>query len=180
MNQQEFWTLINISIEGTSGDKNVQCQKLQEQLLLLAPEVIVQFQSLFDSYMIQVYTWDLWAAAELIGEGCSDDNFINFRSWLISKGQAVYEAVQRDPDSLADSIAPHDGICQFELFQYVAVDTWSKKTGQSSELFPYGGNVARKQPAGREWRYDTHFEKRFPKLYARFRGNFIKLAQTRR
>jgi hypothetical protein len=166
MNQQEFWTLINISIEGTSGDKNAQCQKLQEQLLLLAPEVIVQFQSLFDGYMIQ--------------EGCSDDGFIDFRSWLISKGQTVYEASLKDPDSLADSITPHDGACQFELFQYVAVDAWSQKTGQLPDLFPYGGNVARKQPAGREWRYDTHFEKRFPKLCARFRANFLKLAQTRR
>ena len=33
-----------------------------------------------------LYRWDMWAAAYLIGGGCSDDGFIDFRAGLIAQG----------------------------------------------------------------------------------------------
>ncbi|GIK40406.1 MAG: hypothetical protein BroJett011_42390 [Chloroflexota bacterium] len=176
--QADFWNLIALSLKGNLGDKAAQCQKLQEQLLALSPEDIVQFQHRFDGYLIQAYTWDLWAVATLIGRGCSDNCFIDFRSWLISKGKDVYEAAMKEPDSLAQSITEKDGDCQFELFQYVAIEAWAKKAGRSADDFPYGGNIARKAPAGQEWRYDARFQQRFPQLCARFESNFLQLSRT--
>jgi len=35
-------------------------------------------------------------------QGCSDDGFKEFRSWLVSKGRTVYEAVLAEPDRLAE------------------------------------------------------------------------------
>jgi hypothetical protein len=37
----------------------------------------------------------------VIEDGCSEDCFRDFRSYLISLGREAYEAALRDPDSLA-------------------------------------------------------------------------------
>ena len=48
-----------------------------------------------------LYRRDLWAAAYLIGGGCSDDSFIDFRAGLIAQGHDWYHKAAA-PDSLAD------------------------------------------------------------------------------
>ncbi|MFD6821443.1 DUF4240 domain-containing protein [Streptomyces sp. NPDC060085] len=42
------------------------------------------------------------AAAYLIGGGCSNDSFMDFRAGLIALGRDWYEKATADPDSLAD------------------------------------------------------------------------------
>jgi hypothetical protein len=49
-----------------------------------------------------LYRYDLWAAAYLIGGGCSDDGFIDFRAGLIAQGRDWYHKAAASPDSLAD------------------------------------------------------------------------------
>ena len=61
---------------------------------------IVEFGAIFNEYSSGAYTWELWAAAYLIGGGCSDDGFLDFRGWLISK-EKVYERTLQDPQSRA-------------------------------------------------------------------------------
>lgn len=56
----------------------------------------------FDQVHAAVYRWDLWAAACLIGGGCSDDSFIDFRAGLIAQGRQWYQEAAASPDSLAD------------------------------------------------------------------------------
>ncbi|MEU1251459.1 DUF4240 domain-containing protein [Micromonospora arida] len=41
--------------------------------------------------------WDVWAAAYLIGGGCSDDSFIDFRAGVIALGREWYERVLASP-----------------------------------------------------------------------------------
>jgi len=48
-----------------------------------------------------LYRYDLWAAAYLIGGGCSDDGFIDFRAGLIAQGRDWYQKAAASPDSLA-------------------------------------------------------------------------------
>ncbi len=45
---------------------------------------------------------ELWAAADVIGGGCSDDGFDYFREWLILQGKDVVMGAVMNPDSLAD------------------------------------------------------------------------------
>ncbi|WP_412769018.1 DUF4240 domain-containing protein [Micromonospora zamorensis] len=47
----------------------------------------------------------MWAAAYLIGGGCSDDSFIDFRAGVIALGREWYERVLVSPDGLADQPA---------------------------------------------------------------------------
>ena len=52
----------------------------------------------------KAYVATLWDAADIIGCGCSDDGFWDFRGWLIAQGQKVYENALSDPESLLDLI----------------------------------------------------------------------------
>ncbi|SEM63892.1 Protein of unknown function [Nonomuraea pusilla] len=63
---------------------------------------ILDFQERFEVVEGAVYQWDVWAAASLIGGGCSDDSFSDFRAGLIALGRGWFERVAQSPDSLAD------------------------------------------------------------------------------
>ncbi|MGA5421130.1 DUF4240 domain-containing protein [Streptomyces lavendulocolor] len=43
----------------------------------------------------------MWAAAYLIGGGCSDDSLMGFRAGVIGLGRVWFEWVAADPDGLA-------------------------------------------------------------------------------
>jgi len=95
MTQDEFWKRL----EALPAEDRT--EELKQRLEKLAPEELVAYQEHFDRTHEQAYNWELWGAAYLIGGGCSDDGFIDFRYGLISRGRKVYEAALADPDSLA-------------------------------------------------------------------------------
>lgn len=72
-----------------------------DQLASHPPDDIVSYAQPLSGLFARSYRADLWAAAYLINGGASDDGFEYFRGWLISQGQAVFEAALADPDSLA-------------------------------------------------------------------------------
>lgn len=53
----------------------------------LTPQEVIELTRAFVELQFAVYNWDLWAVAWL-GRGgrCSDDCFMDFRTWLISRG----------------------------------------------------------------------------------------------
>jgi len=83
MDTLTFWKIIDESRQRADGDLDKQVDMLRARLEQSEPEEIVQFDKLFREYWIRAYTWDLWAAAYIIGGGCSDDGFMDFRGWLI-------------------------------------------------------------------------------------------------
>lgn len=71
------------------------------RLSTLAPEQIVDFDLLFQRIRSHAFRWDVWGAAWLINDGCSDDGFLDFLGWLAAQGRKVWETTLADPDSLA-------------------------------------------------------------------------------
>lgn len=133
------------------------------------PEEIVAFQKHFDTFHAQAYRWDLWGAAYVIGGGCSDDGFIDFRAWLIARGQKVFEAALKNPESLTGVVTEDDGDCQFEGFQYVASEVWEEKTGRGMDDFPRSDVPCPDEPVGQQWSEEgDDLRQRFPKLWAKF------------
>lgn len=102
MESDVFWGIIDRARSAMIEDIDANMQALDAALRELPPEDIIAFGRWFTLRYNQAYTWPLWAAAYTIGGGCSDDGFMDFRGWLISRGKAVYEAALSDPDSLAD------------------------------------------------------------------------------
>jgi hypothetical protein len=170
MNKAVFWSLIDASRENAGGDLDRQAADLRARVEQLDPDEIVQFGKLFSEYWRRAYTWDLWAAAYILGGGCSDDGFLDFRGWLISRGQRVYEAALRDPETLERVVNAEAGDeCQYEGFQYVAREAWEKKTRNRLGDFPAQEITQADEPSGEPWSEEgDDLARRLPKLWRKF------------
>jgi hypothetical protein len=169
MDRSRFWKIIDVSRKAAKGDLNAQIDALREQLQDLSPEEVVKFQKIFDEYWLRAYHWDLWGAAYIIGGGCSDDGFMDFRAWLISKGEKVYENALKDPETLVKAVKEEDEDCQFEGFQYVASQVWEEKTGKEMNQFPRKKLKYPQDPRGKQWSEEgDDLKHRFPKLCKKF------------
>lgn len=78
---------------------------------------------------------------------CSDDGFMDFRSWLISRGRATYETALANADWLADEMRQTEH-SEFESFGYVPSQTYRALTGED---FPDFGFRHPKEPCGGDW-----------------------------
>ncbi|WP_327748714.1 DUF4240 domain-containing protein [Streptomyces europaeiscabiei] len=74
---------------------------LVKQLAEGPRQEILENAERFDELHDALCRWDVWAAAYLIGSGCSDDTFTDLRAGVIALGCQSYQRVAADPDSLA-------------------------------------------------------------------------------
>lgn len=165
MDRTAFWNLIERTRRKSGGDQDHQMDALREELDALAPAEIVDFQTHFDTLKAEAYDWDLWAAAYIIRGGCSDDSFVDFRSWLVAQGRAVYEAAMEDPESLGEVAKPDEDDCTFEEFAYVAADVYEGKTGLDE--IPTRADPELDDPVGEPWE-EEEIPARLPKLADKF------------
>jgi hypothetical protein len=167
MAEAAFWRLISETREAAGNDTGRQSELLKERLAELSPQAIVAFAQIRHSLDERAYTWDLWGAATVIEDGCSDDCFRNFRGYLISLGQGPYENALRDPDSLA-SVAQDAETGNWESAENVAADAYSSATGRD---FPLDDSDLSGQPRGRPFDENdaAALALRYPQLAARFR-----------
>jgi hypothetical protein len=129
MNKDHFWKIIEATRVATTPED--QLDLFRKELVQLSPSEIVEFDLIFSELLFASYNWDLWLVAWLSdNHGCSDDNFLNFRSWLISRGQIIYETALQNPDSIADEISQLEH-ARFELFSYIPFEIYREKTGQN-------------------------------------------------
>lgn len=173
MNVDQFWKLIESSWSGFNPDRidgnmEQQREELRRLLLKLPPEEVLDFRDHLLQQMEAAFHWDLWGAAYLIADGCSDDGFADFRSWLISMGRRVFEAAVSDAESLVEAAdAPGVEDVFFEEFQYVPAQAYEALTGQ--EPPEYEGRSP-EEPAGERWNEDErNLAQRLPRLWARYR-----------
>jgi len=168
MKTDVFWDLIAASKDASDGTFEGRAESLASRLSALAGQEVVDFKRIYDECMDRAYTWDLWGAAYVIGGGCSDDGFTDFRSWLISAGREIYEKALADPETLADvefgADAEEDAF--FEEFAYVPGQVYRKKTGDD---LPARYRSHPSEPAGEEWEEEgDDLSRRYPRLWARY------------
>jgi hypothetical protein len=136
-----FWDIIGTARAASGQDKPIE-QALADSLAALGPQDILEYQQRFDDMHAALYRWDVWSAAYLIGGGCSDDGFIDFRAGIIAKGRERYEKVAKSPDSLAGhpavaSAAPGSwcGALFCELVNYAAAFAYERVTGEENGFY---------------------------------------------
>jgi hypothetical protein len=164
LDTERFWSIVEAGGRKAQEDPERHLEAVRRALGKLPPDELIAFHRLFNRAMDDAYSWDLWGAAYLINGGCSDDGFAYFRSWLISRGRAVYEAAVRDPDSLAGLVDPDRDDYEFEDFWGLALDVYEERTGEAPPAFE-GRGV---EPDGERWDFDDVEEvsTRLPKLAA--------------
>lgn len=132
MNEDSFWALLEASRDEARRRGVPHAEVLASMLRKLDAKDVLVFDELFLRHQVAANRWDLWAAAELIGDGCSDDGFTDFRSALIGLGRDVYTRAVADPDTLAD--LPTRGVDLWnESLAYAARKVYLEKTGAEIE-----------------------------------------------
>ena len=156
-----FWSIIDGTV---NRDQTAQLEALEAALRALSQDELVAFQNDFWRAQNAAYDWGLWAAGYIINWGCSDDGFIDFRSWLIAQGKAVYDAAMADPESLAEHI--WEDYAEFEEFAYVAIEIYEESSEDSMPP------AKEKHPdiTGEEWSEDD-----LPTLYPRLTARVAEL-----
>ena len=169
MNEEKFWQLIESIHNNGLARMNDKCDFLTQQLANLSSEDALAFQNLFDQQMDTAYSWKLWGAAYVIGGGCSDDAFTDFRSALISRGEAPYKAALANPDSLAEQVLDEE-LVFYEGYQYAVSEGVEKAIGTRPERYkPHPS-----EPSGEEWSEDGEsLQKLFPTLWAKVEGQYV-------
>lgn len=162
MDADRFWEL-NANLESENA-----AAQLRGRLSSLDPEEIESYQEHFDRAFVSAYNWDLWAAAYIIGGGCSDDGFMDFRYGLISRGRSVFEAAIGNPESLINVADETDaGFIPNEDFGYVAQEVYESKANQD---MPDNDIAHPSDPSGVDWDFDDEqlCQEKLPKLWAKF------------
>jgi hypothetical protein len=88
--------------------------------------------------MNEAYRWDLWAAAAIIMEGCSESGFEEFRAWLIAQGRGVFEGALRDPETLAENeyLGAFDDDPQYPAFLTIPSGVHMRMAGKKTPIDP--------------------------------------------
>lgn len=147
MDKDTFWKIINeVNSEVDQSNQEAILNATEEKLMRLSSRDIVDWHNIKAIYMDLAYRNDLWAACSATRSHSTDDGFIDFRSWLISRGKEVYMNALSDPDTLADIDIP-EGTADFEKYGYVVCYAYAKKValekaGPNSILLDYTSWIA--------------------------------------
>ncbi len=123
MDKNTFWHIIDsVNSEVSGSDLEGVLRVTQEKLQDYSPQEIAVWANYLRCYRVLADTSGVFAASCVLNDYMSDDGFLDFRAWLISRGKEVYLAALKDPDSLAGMEIPKS--TRFELYGYVAYDAY--------------------------------------------------------
>lgn len=176
MDKQEFWKIIDKARQESNGEQETQYKILVETLSAYEPEMIIQFEIIFEQLIRDADDYKVMAAQKIIEGGVTDDTYLYFRCWLIAQGEQVFLGALENPETLVD-IASGDFSTDFEELLYVSTAAYQKRTGvkQEDENFPRGKAYAlglnydfgAPPTKGKDWNVEE-LPKMYPKLWAKF------------
>ncbi|MFD3756342.1 DUF4240 domain-containing protein [Streptomyces sp. NPDC058622] len=187
MDIDTFWDIIEGARAGAAGAGEPLDEVLVKQLAERPTQTILEYAERFDELHDALYRWDVWAAAYLIGGGCSDDSFIDFRAGVIASGRAWYRRVTTDPDSLAahpEAVETADAGARsetlfYEEMNYAAGAAFERITGNADSFYEAWldfrtteteGDSAADMGEDFDFDDDEEMSRRLPRLAAVFLG----------
>jgi hypothetical protein len=100
----EFWKMIETAREAANRNIEKQLELLVEALAKESDEDIIRFDQILDDMIDKAYRPILMDACDFINCTCSDEDFSDFRAWLVAQGGDVFEKAIENPDSLVEVI----------------------------------------------------------------------------
>jgi hypothetical protein len=181
------WDVIEAARAGAAEAGELLDEVLVRQLADRPRQEILEYAERFDELHDALYRWDVWAAAYLIGGGCSDDSFIDFRAGVIALGREWYQRVATDPDNLAAhpdviqaaNVRDRSEVLFYEDVNYAASGAFERITGDADAFYEawqiFRGADAESGDAvdmGEDFDFDDDKEmsRRLPRLAALFLG----------
>jgi hypothetical protein len=173
VDHERFWSIVDAANAAAGGDCGRQAQLVAQALQAVPVDEILAFHQIFDEVQAAAYQVDLWGAASLINDGCSDDGFEDFRGWLIGRGRGVYQAALRDADWLASLPEvtsrrhPHRPRLECQDLLSAWVVAYQAVTGEEPPPWPSASPV-RQVLLGEDWDFgnDQELARRLPRLWS--------------
>lgn len=137
MTEDQYWSIIQNSIEN-SCTQDEQEYFLKRKLSKLSLAETIGFMLRTDYFLYELYSSELWCAATIINDTGSDDLFLYFRAWIISRGKRVFQNVKKNPDCLINYVNSNNFWHEFETFMYIPYDVFEIKTNQ--EIYNFIGS----------------------------------------
>jgi hypothetical protein len=164
MTIDQFWNIVDEVHRNSGGDMEKKCKLLDSELRRLSLDEVLSFDAHFTDCLDRAYSWPLWAAAYIMGGGCSNDSFWDFRSTLISMGRDTFERAIADPQSLAELDLEDGEEMLWEGYQYVPTRVERDLSG--GQDFPRS-RPHPKEPSGKRWDESSAAEL-YPKLAEKY------------
>ena len=161
MSDLRFWEIIR-EAQGGHADSAAP-DRLEEILNPLSDEEVSEFGLKFYAKLCELNSWDLWAAGYVIAGGMSGDGFHYFRSWIVGKGERVFEIAKSKPDELGPFIEEED--VENESLEYVPIEILESRDLPDPRDRTNGSADA--APPGEPFDEDTVGE-RMPRLWEQF------------
>ncbi len=190
ISENQFWAIIEESLKGKARYSLVEQDKVLFSILeTKTKEELVGFYYHASELYRKALREDLWGAVYIARNGCGDDSFHYFRSWLVRRGKKVYYDALENPDSLIDEFANYkyrDDILADLLI--VELNEWYKKKSlgkiELSELIENEYNIEYENKDEMEVIEDMTFswteedeeslKKLCPRLFEKYWGNTDK------
>lgn len=162
--REDFWELIDSARSAAMFDRARLPEALRAELAETDADELLAFIRHFHDLRIEAFRHELWAAAWIAGGGASDDDFSDFRDWLITLGREAFEDALHDPQRILDHAEPADLRIPFDGDVAAAMyDAYEAATG-TRELPLEMRRPQPARPAGHEWKPED-LPRRFPQLW---------------
>ena len=119
MDAATFWRLIEDARIAATGGGDM-ASELMRRLWTLEPETLKHFYDLF-WYVMSLPGDEVHRIVYEVRGGCSDDDFLDFREWLLAQGQQTFYRVVNEPQMLRawgeGGLGFEEGIVSMLLYQ---------------------------------------------------------------
>ena len=163
MTREAFWEVLDAAMAGAAFVRSALPDALRDELLGQSEEEVADFIRHFHDARVEAYRWELFGAAWIAGGGASEDDFGDFRDWLISLGREVFDDVLHHPERLLNHADPAELRDPFDPdVRGAAFDAYLELTGVDAPEQLIRPHPA--APAGRRWEPDD-LPRLFPRLW---------------
>lgn len=176
MTEAEFWKLLDSTSPGYLTEKSIETHidNLYAALSNYSDEELIEYYSIYKNIIDSANSHELWGAAWIVpdkiyGPGCGDDEFVDFRAGLISRGQETFDRVMTNPDLVAD-VPFAELLKSGYTFVYAAKELYGHRHEDEMSLGEVAPSEPVLPPTGYRWEEDDveFFRKTYPKCYAKW------------
>ncbi len=162
MNRDEFWSLIDDSWSEASSNEEF-IAALRANLVRCLPAEILEFDHILSECLAEIDSYDTWALAYIVRDGCTENEYDSFCSWIVAQGREGFELAKADLVAFArHADFSHDP--QLVELMDTAYEAYEEAAGKEPPLL----HSALEEMPGEPWS-EEDLPTRYPELWRMFR-----------